>query len=685
MDIFKQLNIKPVRTEPDVWISRLVIFEAIAPAAVFIQDIPLTRGLNIIWAEEIEDDDPQAEMTGHSAGKTTFCRLLRYVLGEKTYGTRSNTELMQNALPNAYVAAEIHVNGKKWSVLRPIGKGRNSYIKPEATVEELLQDRTTAAYSETYVQKIGLERLLDSVEAGDIVKATESIDWGHILAWCTRDQEARFQNIYDWRSPRSESEAPAFRSLKAGPLFVMRAVLGLFLPDELRGEENLTKLKQENDSLSKQIEKLKQEPQFRVNLYDGEVRKRLRKILPNEPDIENLPLHSDKLFFDLTRLLMKTKEEMQVKLDELEKDGTDLQNKIDFLTGMLLQEEKKLGIHETLYAKDQAVGQELNAGVSKHKKDLDLFEKHSEEKCILGGILYSDCDYVQKRIQVLQIADRQDARAMKEAEAKRIEAQRIVDEEKRQVQEEIKRISKEQGELQTKRNKLTTSIQDMSAAIKGLKQAFEDLEKWTKIRDESGSYKELDDCRSNLEKSNSQIQDLEQHLTTLLKEHSESRILLSKIFSAAVRSVLASGTYDGKVSLEKRQLGFSITHGPSMSGEAVETLSVLLTDLTSLIYNSVSENSHLPGFLLHDSPREADLGLRIYRSYIRFAASLQAHFNNRDQCPFQYILTTTTAPPKELRNKNFVKLRLNAAQPSGMLLGRTIGTEIADETASLPL
>ena len=161
----------------------------------------------------------------------------------------------------------------------------------------------------------------------------------------------------------------------------------------------------------------------------------------------------------------------------------------------------------------------------------------------------------------------------------------------------------------------------------------------------------------------------------------ENRKLLELIFSGAVRTVLSSGTYDGQVSLDNRELGFSVTHGTAMSGEAVETLSVLLSDIASLIYNTVSQSAHLPGFLLHDSPREADLGIRIYRSFIRFTASLQEHFETLDNCPFQYILTTTTPPPQELQNEKYVKLQLNAAETSGLLLKRNIEgeTDIGDD------
>ena len=136
--------------------------------------------------------------------------------------------------------------------------------------------------------------------------------------------------------------------------------------------------------------------------------------------------------------------------------------------------------------------------------------------------------------------------------------------------------------------------------------------------------------------------------------------------------MLLSDAYDGVVSLDNRELAFRITHGPAMSGEAVETLSVLLVDIASLIYYTVSNKAHLPGFLIHDSPREADLGIRIYSAFIRFVASLQTHFNRVEECPFQYILTTTTPPPPEQRTSEFLKLSLNAGEVDGLLLKRNV-------------
>src|ERR1700733_8895166 len=96
MSIFETLSLDVAegREEPAVWVSNLMIYERIEPEGRLVREVPLQRGLNIVWAEEPDGDDASAEIRGHSAGKTSFCRLLRYVLGERNYATAANAKLI---------------------------------------------------------------------------------------------------------------------------------------------------------------------------------------------------------------------------------------------------------------------------------------------------------------------------------------------------------------------------------------------------------------------------------------------------------------------------------------------------------------------------------------------------------------------------------------------------------------
>ena len=309
-----------------------MILERITPSPVVIRDISLFRGLNIIWAEEAEDDNAKANITGHSAGKTTFCRLFRYVLGERTFGTKAVMNLIRKEFPDGLIAAEIHVRERKFAVARPFASGRKSFIKDEATVEELLEQRGRTVNQESYPKEIGLESVLDELETGQVVQTEEPIRWSHILAWCTRDQEARFQSIHDWRSPRSESDTPSFRFPKAGPLFVMRAVLGLFLPDELKSEERLAELQMDKDRLTKEIEDKRREPQFRVHLHENQLRQRLKSLLPERNRYRFAARGSRDLFTDgLERLNERARRMLEKSIESGEREHKALQFRIDDL------------------------------------------------------------------------------------------------------------------------------------------------------------------------------------------------------------------------------------------------------------------------------------------------------------------------------------------------------------------
>ena len=672
MDLYRELNLEPVRSEPDVWVSRIVILERIAPDPVVIRDISLSRGLNIIWAEESEDDNPAAAITGHSAGKTIFCRLLRYALGERTFGTKAVMELIRKTFPHGYIAAELHIRGRKWAVRRPFGSGR-TYIEENASIEELLKQRGQIVTQDLYTKEIGLESLLDDLETGGIVQTGELIQWDHILAWCTRDQEARFQNIHDWRSPRSEAETPSFRFPKAGPLFVMRAVLGLFLPDELKGEERLAKLLRDKDRLNKEIEEKRREPQFLVNLYDQQLRQSLKSILLNESDIDSRPFRSDELLTeDLQRLTTKARKTIEESIEKGERERQALQAQIDELGAEIRRQEKALAEWEAIFSVNDAASRELGADLIENGEKRKRFEEHKNKLCPYGGVIVRECNYFKDRQRIFQISEIQDSRALEQAEAERAEERRKIDVEKDNIRKEILRINGNRQKALEMRNSLMALTREQQELMSDIERSHDELVIWMQRRDGLGGYEELNLLRQKLDSTEKEIARFEKELAALLRQHDENRKRLATIFSGAVRSVLSSKRYNGIVSLENRELAFRITQGPTMSGEAVETLSVLLADVAALIYNTVSDKVHLPGLLLHDSPREADLGIGIYRSFVRFAASLQEHFGGAERCPFQYFITTTTAPPEELRTAKYVKLRLNASDADGLLLRRNI-------------
>ncbi|MBZ0264211.1 hypothetical protein K8I28_06045 [bacterium] len=684
MSIYKQLDSTIVHANPQVWISRIAIVEPKKPEPNFIRDIRLSRGLNIIWAEESENNRDAAEITGHSAGKTTLCRLIRYLLGEKTFGTRISVEMIRKAFPTGCVCAEIMVRGKAWAVQRPIGSGRNSYIVEDATIEDLLENKGKAVSQEHYVQELGLDGILNEFETGGIVQTGEDIQWQHLLAWATRDQESRFQNIHDWRSPRSESESPGFRFPKAGPLFVMRTALGLFLPGELKGEERLAELQKLKDDLHKKLEDKRREPLFRVNLYDLQLRELLKDSFPDDRIIRSAPFHSDDLFpEDLTRLTARAIQSLEDQVTQLEENHQDSQNRIDRLGAEIAALQRELDDRELLFDFDTAINTELEGGLSRREELRKKLDELRNKACPVTDVPFKDCTHVMDRQNTLKITEVQDEQQMVIAKEKREEELKLIDAYKSQATNDIEGLKNERTNQIEHRKSLSEQISEEQRKILKLSSTLEELSSWNTRTGQQGAYPELDELRNKLTNTEKEIESKEKELAELLKSHDQNRQLLESVFTSAVKAVLTSGNYTGVVDLENRELNFRIQKDSAMTGEAVETLSVLLADISCLIYNSISEHSRMPGFVVHDSPREADLGLGLYHSFIRLVADLQAHFDSPDACPFQYILTTTTRPPDELKGDRFVKLKLNATPESEMLLKKNVSVQDSEVVMDL--
>jgi hypothetical protein len=670
MSILSQLSQSPIKASPDVWIHRIALLRRITPEPDYIREvITLRKGLNIIWAEEPESEYIGGDIAGHSAGKTTFCRIIRYVLGEKTFSNKANTQAIKRAFPNGYVAAELYVKGQLYAVLRPLGENRNSYVLKDGTIEQVIKDRGEVAYQENYPVKLGLDKFIEDFETTSVVRTNEPIQWGHILAWCTRDQEARFQNIYDWRSSRSESEWPSFRFPKSDPLFVMRVALGLFLPAELKSEESLAGISIKLSEAETELEKSKREPEYWRDHLTEKIRKNLLEVIPeNTKEIEDAPLQADDLFPDLKRLTGKAVYTLGEKQDDEEARLKHIEDSIknqEETASLLKIDFKRL---QALFKVDTTATSEIKTAQDGNQTAKDQIDQAKHQLCPYGYLLVGDCSHVKDRQFILSTkVDRNKIQSTQELKIRENERQKV-DSQIAELKKSISRIDVEIARLTVIKTTLKNSTEARVRLIADFKTCLDELITWTERATSPQKYEKLKTKTDEIELLKREITTKQANLNKLIADHDDNRDLLSLIFSASARAVLPSSAYDGVVKFQDRELNFQITKKGTMSGEAMETLAVLLGDLSCLIYNSLSEKSLLPGIMIHDSPREADLGLRLYHRFIRFVADLEQSFVETTGCPFQYILTTTTPPPESLKKTDAVRLQLDAAIEDGLLL-----------------
>lgn len=185
---------------PRLWVRRLVIWSAAKEPPV--RDIPLRPGLNIVWSPDSGADD---RPMGHGGGKTSFCRLIRYCLGEDSFGTDAQRNRLAAAMPGALVGAEVILDGQLWNVIRPIGAGAGGAShcavrggSLDALVQGEIPNPTMKPLRQAIAQAI-------MPTAWPSMPGNSSADeaWEVALAWMTRDQECRLLDIIEWRAPNA--------------------------------------------------------------------------------------------------------------------------------------------------------------------------------------------------------------------------------------------------------------------------------------------------------------------------------------------------------------------------------------------------------------------------------------------------------------------------------------------------
>ncbi|MDO8768421.1 MAG: chromosome segregation protein SMC, partial [Burkholderiaceae bacterium] len=144
-DLFERtalsVNPPPGVTQPMLWVRRLTIW--CAPGDP-VRTIELRPGLNFVWSPDPADVQEPHEAgqlgdLGHGAGKTLFCRLLRYCLGEDRFAPEAQRLSIGRSFLNGWVSAEVILNGKLWGVLRPLAVGRGHFAVEGVLPEQLFE------------------------------------------------------------------------------------------------------------------------------------------------------------------------------------------------------------------------------------------------------------------------------------------------------------------------------------------------------------------------------------------------------------------------------------------------------------------------------------------------------------------------------------------------------------------
>ncbi len=617
------------RVEPRFWVRRLVIWEK---PGVLLRELSLRPGLNIIWSPD-PSDPGQAGASGsdlgHGSGKTLFCRLLRYVLGEDRFSPDGQRFLIGKAYPEGMVGAEVMIEGTQWAVLRPLGHGRRHYALPDMDLERLLAEEVAESGMEPFLKALENNLLTEPV-VGLIPVDRPLQAWLVALAWLSRDQECRFDKVLDWRSVDSDSDSPA-RGLSATRLLdTLRALIGAIDPEEYRlraeigaQEDRHKEMQQESTRLAWGAERLRSQliADLELDAKDvlpgrlgaGSLRQAAKARLARKVTIS-----SDVDVADL--------EALQSQTAEAERQATDLKQGLAEVRARIPEIEAMIRrIKGELPGMSVEIDNRANPLCPVCEVPIN---RALTEGCGLSDKL-PDLDAVKRRIEDLnRDLDREEGRLQNDLDA----------------QEHLQQTLAPALEL----------AEGLRARLRVAEQNRDDRSDiWFKTRrwldDADRLEADLSEQEDSLAALGAQARDIEkkrEHAAAFRDAQADVFARLSQFFDAIIREVVGASA-GGKVTLDGNGLKLSVEMGGDRSTAAIDSLKVIAFDL-AVMCMSIEGDTRLPAFFIHDSPREADLGLSVYHRLFHLVRNLES---TDCQPLFQYIVTTTTRPPDGLQEK----------------------------------
>lgn len=165
--------------------------------------------------------------------------------------------------------------------------------------------------------------------------------------------------------------------------------------------------------------------------------------------------------------------------------------------------------------------------------------------------------------------------------------------------------------------------------------------------------KEKDRFSNELAVTRSELHDVRTRLTQLHKAGSKVERSFSLLFEAIVKDLLPGNIVD-RARMEGNNLDLKVKSGGKTLALGMETVKVLAFDLAAIAL-SIEQQTFLPDLLIHDSPHVADLGASIYERLFLLAKRME---DFGDTPLFQYILTTTSKPPVQMRSQVWERLQL---------------------------
>lgn len=637
------------RAGPRLWIRRLAIFK---DPQTIIRDVSLKPGLNIIWTPDMSSSGSRA--LAHGSGKTTLCRILRACLGEPGYATDAQRSRLMTRLPHGQIAAEILIDGLCWVAVRPLGLLGGEFVAQVASIEAAVA-RGRRDGDQTSIDSAIVASFFSTIAGATPPDISREQVWDVLRAWLTRDQECRLADILAWRSSQTQTHSRAQVLGETAKLTMVRLALRALDAEEraaaARERELVAAVEDDRRRQAYQQQRYADglktlrlglgvgdevgfddtiDQKGLVSLAETALADAMRTDLPKPPDVGSIFTRLAALSEERATFVAKRQQfenETRFKRDEAGRYRSEANlGEIDITQGRIrvcpvcrvgIDEVKAKGCSISLEACDLTA---LNAAIAEKQR------KAAELEAEANG---AEQDAKRVEAQIQQLGPRRQAL---EAEAKAADvASRAAQAVAREVQDRIYRARR---------------ILDDARSLRASEAAAKPASPGTAA---------LEAVRAQLESGRSRARAA---IRTL--EERYQGIMAAWLPDGVAGTIKLDGN-GLKVDAEFSGRG-------EVSTAALDSLKIVAFDLAAL-HMAVEEKADLPAFLVHDSPREADLDGQLYARLF----SLVHQWEESTVAPcFQYIVTTTTAPPPELQDDDHVRLRMSSTPAEKRLFGMDI-------------
>jgi hypothetical protein len=631
---------------PRLWVETLWLLESLT-AEQPLREIPLNRGLNLIVSP------PRTDSPGHGVGKTAFCQLLRFVLEDPLWseGSTLRDELLQSReLKDGAVAARVHIGGETWTVLKPWQHQKHYRASRTASWRQLAVSEVENDFSG--YQEALRRHLVEVLPVQNLPGSKQVIEWHQILAWCSRDQNARYQSYFQWRA-----EGVGFTQPAKSPVALMQIVLGLLR--DAGTLRDLEKSAKEADELKTKLHELRDEPERLLKHVRRQLNRRLSTSdaipfrqdgLYEHPNLIAIARQRHEAYQQEQQAIDTERQRLAAERQSCVEKRAPLKSRIDLVTNEVAQ-------HDALIAGDSKRVDELRNEASSLQQSLPT-------KCDAGNRLLQDCRYVIERVEQTQIdrtqriTQHQRSKESLERDAAALRGRLA------ELKAEVMPIDAHLAEIDQSVAELDTRYAQSLSASQLLSDAIDDYDHYESVVSGRTQWAVFAEVERKLDAAQQRHAQLRLQSEKEREATGERRGIISGAMQAVTRTLPSFiwGVFNDSEQHRNRPFQMGPMHSTTFG-----VLEILAGDVACLI-DSSSEQSFHPGFLLHDSPREAEMSEALFWALLKHVAS-------QTRAPFQYIVTTSTQPDTAF--SPFVRLDLASDNDEGLLLRRRIGVHQA--------